>query len=757
MSSNESTRPQSGGFTPRRGPGGGGPGGPMMMGPAQKAKDFKGTLRRLLRYLKPHSVRMVVVFLLAVASTVFTIASPKIMGQVMNKVKDSFMARIMITKMSEAQGKAREAILNSMKAPMPAQDSARPAQDSGPTMPSPETRKLIADFMALPELSSVSSNAQKAQIVRSMIDMLKAMPSEATSMLGPQANTQADRSGAQAGKGGAMSSIKLTEAQLEDAVKSIEKTGGSIDYMGMLTILGFLLALYGLSALFTFASGWLMSSVSQKTVYDLRREVDAKLKRLPLRYFDSRSHGEVLSRVTNDVDTIANTLQQSLTQAITSIVQIVGFTIMMLSISRILTLVVLASMPLYVLAMMTVAKRSQKFFGAQQKELGAISGHVEESFSGHAVVKAFGREQRAIAEFDAINQRLAEAGWKAQFVSGIMMPAMFFIGNLAYVCISVLGGIWMTKARLNLGDITAFIQYSRSFNQPIQQAANIANIIQSTIACAERVFEVLDEEEEMADPAQAKMPQSIRGEVRIQDLAFSYKSEEPLIRNLSLDVKPGHTIAIVGPTGAGKTTLVNLLMRFYEIQGGSITLDGVNAMDMPRSGLRSLYGMVLQDTWLFNGTIRENILYGRQGASEEEMVRAAKAAHADHFIRTLPEGYETVLNEEASNISQGQKQLLTIARAILANPAILILDEATSSVDTRTEVLIQKAMAALMENRTSFVIAHRLSTIRDAELILVMDKGDIVEQGSHAELLAKGGFYAELYHAQFSGVPQDAA
>jgi ATP-binding cassette subfamily B protein len=552
--------------------------------------------------------------------------------------------------------------------------------------------------------------------------------------------------------------MRLTRAQLDDAVRAVAETGGQIDYAGIARILGFLLGLYLISAIFSFATGWIMSTVSQRTVYGLRKAVNLKLGKLPLKYFDARTHGEILSRVTNDVDTISTTLQQGITQGITSIVQIAGFIVMMLSISPLLTLIVLATLPLYVLITVLIAKNSQKFFAAQQKELGAISGHVEEMYSGHAIVKAFGREARALEEFDEINEKLAKAGWKAQFVSGIMYPAMSFVSNLGYVLISVVGGIWMTKARLNLGDITAFIQYSRSFTQPIIQTANIANVIQSTVACAERVFEVLDEEEEIPDAPDSAMPSGeIRGEVSISDMAFSYKAEEPLIRDLSLDVKQGHTIAIVGPTGAGKTTLVNLLMRFYEIQSGSIAVDGRDIRAMPRGGLRSLFGMVLQDAWLFNGTIRDNIAYGKEGATEEEIVHAAAAAHADHFIRTLPGGYDTVLNEEASNISQGQKQLLTIARAILADPAILILDEATSSVDTRTEFLIQKAMASLMETRTSFVIAHRLSTIRDAELILVMDHGSIIEQGTHAELLAKGGFYADLYQAQFTGAIAESA
>ncbi len=738
-----------------------GPGG-HMGGPVQKAKNFKGTLRRLLAYLKPHRVRLAVVFVLAIASTVFTIASPKIMGEVMNKVKDSFVARMLVGQMSDTQSKAREAIASQMKAMQAAamqaaalaaaQGTAAPgAVQVPPSQPSPALVSALREFMALPELKNLTGGKEKAAALRSMFAIFAKLPPEAMAAFG---STKTD---ATANTESGMAGMKFTQAQMEDALVAVESTNGELDYTGMGKILLFLLGMYLFSALFTFASGWLMSTVSQRTVYDLRRAVDRKLGKLPLRYFDGHPHGEILSRVTNDVDTISTTLQQSITQGITSIVQLVGFVIMMLSISGTLTLIVLGTLPLYIIATMFTAKKSQKFFAAQQKELGAISGHIEEMYSGHVIVKAFGREKRALEEFDSINGRLAKAGSKAQFISGIMFPAMNFVSNLGYVLISVVGGLWMTKARLNLGDITAFIQYSRSFTQPIMQTANIANVIQSTVACAERVFEMLDETEELPDDADAVLPAKINGEINITAMDFSYKAEEPLIRNLSLDVKKGHTIAIVGPTGAGKTTLVNLLMRFYEIQDGTISVDGVDIRKMPRAGLRSIFGMVLQDTWLFNGTIRENIAYGRDGAAESDIIQAAKAAHADHFIRTLPDGYDTILNEEATNISQGQKQLLTIARAILANPAVLILDEATSSVDTRTEVLIQKAMTALMADRTAFVIAHRLSTIRDAELILVMDRGSIIEQGRHDELLSKGGFYADLYKAQFTGHQAESA
>jgi ATP-binding cassette subfamily B protein len=423
---------------------------------------------------------------------------------------------------------------------------------------------------------------------------------------------------------------------------------------------------------------------------------------------------------------------------------------MMLTISPWMTLITILTLPLSVVVVMLVASRSQKHFAGQQKSLGELNGHVEEMYTGHKVVKAFGREEHSVEQFEKVNEELYESGWKAQFISGIIMPLMTFVGNIGYVLICVVGGIFVTRGAISIGDILAFTQYSRQFTQPINQIANISNIIQSTIASAERVFELLDEEEEVPESSKPVQLQQPQGAVAFHGVNFGYKADELLIQNMNIDVKPGQTVAIVGPTGAGKTTLINLLMRFYEIQDGQITIDGVNIVDMERGKLRSLFGMVLQDTWLFNGTIRDNIAYGREGATEEEVIKAADAAHADHFIRTLPDGYDTVLNEEASNISQGQKQLLTIARAILANPAILILDEATSSVDTRTEVFIQKAMNDLMKDRTSFVIAHRLSTIRGADLILVMDHGNVIEQGNHEELMEKQGFYADLYNSQFS-------
>ncbi|WP_042202432.1 ABC transporter ATP-binding protein [Paenibacillus camerounensis] len=612
----------------RRGGFGPGPGGPGMGMPPEKAKDFKGTLRRLITYLRPRQVQLLVVLITAIASTVFSIFSPKIMGKA--------------------------------------------------------TTKLFEGAYGM-----------------------------------------------------------LTGVE-----------GAAIDFGYVNNILLILGGLYLFSSLFSYVQQYVMAGVAQKVVFDMREQVNSKLERLPLKYFDSRTHGEILSRATNDVDNISTTLQQSLTQLITSIVTIIGVIIMMLTISPWLTLITIITLPLSFVVIIAITKRSQGQFIGQQKSLGQLNGHVEEMYTGHRIVKAFGREQQSLSEFNKINDDLYNSGWRSQFMSGMIMPLMMFIGNLGYVLVCVVGGIFVTRKVIEVGDIQAFIQYSRQFTMPITQTANIANIIQSTIASAERVFELLDEEEEVPETAVSRSKPAAgteEGAVEFRHVKFGYKPDAILIEDMNIDVKPGQTIAIVGPTGAGKTTLINLLMRFYEISGGEIVIDGVNITAMKRSELRSKFGMVLQDTWLFNGTIRDNIAYGREGATEADVVRAAKAAHADHFIRTLPLGYDTILNEEASNISQGQKQLLTIARAILADPSILILDEATSSVDTRTEVQIQKAMKTLMTGRTSFVIAHRLSTIRDADLILVMNQGSVIEKGTHVELLEQGGFYADLYNSQFSG------
>ncbi|MED1238042.1 ABC transporter ATP-binding protein [Bacillus paralicheniformis] len=540
---------------------------------------------------------------------------------------------------------------------------------------------------------------------------------------------------------------------LGDATSSLfasftEGTGVQFGFLGRITMI--LAGLYLLSAFFTFLQQYLMAGVAQKTIYEMRQEVNEKLTRLPLKYYDKHSHGDTLSRAVNDIDNINTSLQQALTQMITSVITIVGIIVMMLLISPVLTLVVFITVPLSMLAVRFIASFSQKHFGTQQKELGDINGHVEEMFTGHQEVKAFGHEEKAIQQFDEVNERLYQSGWKAQFISGLMMPIMTFIGNLGYVFVSITGGIFVLNGTLLIGGVQAFIQYTQQFSQPLVQAAGIANTIQSAIASAERVFSLLDEDEETEETPASIDTGALKGDVSFERVAFGYDKNVPVIRDLSLHAKEGQTIAIVGPTGAGKTTIINLLMRFYELNKGSIKVGGTDISELSREQARSMFAMVLQDTWLFNGTIRENIAYGRDGATDEDIIRAAKAAYADDFIRTLPDGYDTVLGEVAQNISQGQRQLLTIARAILADPKILILDEATSSVDTRTEMNIQKAMNKLMANRTSFVIAHRLSTIKDADLILVMKNGDIIEKGSHEELLRENGFYADLYNSQFS-------
>lgn len=700
----------------------GGPGGALGM-PVQKAKDFKGTLKRLLGYLKPFKANLIIVIVFAIISTAFTVYSPQITKMAMNDLQDGYMSKTILQSVSDIQ-------------------QGKSGGSSSTTQLSEDQKAKITEAMKDPDVSQAYMQLKKMEPVSQMTDPAKKVESFKVSV--PLFKKLLPIMGSK-------QKMKFDDEQVASISKAIQETNGKIDFNALMVLVVLLIGFYALSSIFTLIMGLVMSGVAQNTVYNMRKDVKDKLTRLPLKYFDGRSHGEILSRVTNDVDTIATTLQQSLTQLITSIITILGYIVMMLTISPILTVIVLASLPLYILVTVGIAKKSQKYFGDQQKELGDISGHVEEMYTGHKIVKVFGHEKESIEKFRAINDRLFDAGWKAQFVSGIMFPLLNFVGNFAYALICVVGGIWVAGSRLKLGDITAFIQYSKSFTMPIVQTANIANIIQSTVACAERVFELMDETEEVPESADAKVIEMPRGEVKIENVDFSYTEETTLIENMNLDVKQGHTIAIVGPTGAGKTTLVNLLMRFYEINKGKITIDGVDIRDLKRSNLRNMFGMVLQDTWLFNGSIKDNIAYGRDGASMAEIVRAAKAAHADHFIRTLPEGYNTILNEEASNISQGQKQLLTIARAILADPAILILDEATSSVDTRTEVYIQKAMLALMQNRTSFVIAHRLSTIREAELILVMNKGSIIEQGNHKQLLAKGGFYADLYNSQFTG------
>jgi ATP-binding cassette subfamily B multidrug efflux pump len=528
---------------------------------------------------------------------------------------------------------------------------------------------------------------------------------------------------------------------------------GSVDFTYIGRIILITLSLYLLSALFAYIQGWIMADVSTNIAYRFRRDISEKINRMPLKYFDTTTYGEVLSRITNDVDTVNQTLSQSLTQIITSVVTVIGVLVMMISISWLMTLVALIIVPLSMVVVSIIIRQSQKYFKEQQDYLGHVNGHVEEMYGGHIVMKAFNGEEKSIQKFDGYNNVLYDVAWKSQFLSGLMMPIMMFIGNLGYVAVAILGGYLAIQQAITVGDIQAFIQYVRSFTQPITQLANISNILQQTAAAAERVFEFLDESEEVVETVNPVILEKVEGNVEFRNVRFGYDPEKPVIKNFSAIAKPGQKVAIVGPTGAGKTTIVKLLMRFYDINDGSILVEGRDIRDFTRADLRKMFGMVLQDTWLYNGTIMENIRYGRPDATDEEVIAAAKAAHVDHFIHTLPDGYNMVLNEETSNISQGQKQLLTIARAVLADPSILILDEATSSVDTRTEILIQQAMDALMIGRTSFVIAHRLSTIRNADLILVMNEGDIVEQGTHEELLTRGGFYAELHNSQFERVP----
>lgn len=603
----------------KRGPMGGGPGA---MAAGEKAKDFKGTMKKLLSYLGKYKIGMIIAILFSIAGTVFSIVGPKILGKATTKIFEGLMSKI-----------------------------------SG--------------------------------------------------------------------------------------------DGAGIDFEAIGKILLALIALYVVSLIFSSIQGFIMSGVAQKVSYNLRDEISKKINRMPMKYFDTKTHGEVLSRITNDIDTLSQSLNQSLSQLITSVTLIIGVTIMMLSISVSMTVVALLVLPISLGFIGSVVKKSQKYFKDQQEFLGNVNGQVEEVFGGHNVVRVFNGEEDAIKTFNETNDKLYKSSWKSQFLSGLMMPIMTFVGNLGYVGVAILGGFLAIKDVIEVGDIQSFIQYVRTFNQPIAQLAQVANLMQSTAAAAERVFEFLEEEEEDQTVENPVKIDKLEGNVEFKNVHFGYNEDKIIINDFSAKVKSGQKIAIVGPTGAGKTTMIKLLMRFYDVNSGAILIDGHDVRDFNRSELREMFGMVLQDTWLFNGTIRDNIKYGKLDATDEEVKEAAKAAHVHHFVSTLPDGYNMVLNEEASNVSQGQKQLLTIARAILADPKILILDEATSSVDTRTEVLIQKAMDNLIKGRTSFVIAHRLSTIRDADLILVMKDGDIVEQGNHEELLKKNGFYANLYNSQF--------
>ena len=607
----------------RRGPMGHGRG----RGPAEKAKDFKGTMAKLIRYLGSYRINIIIAFLLSIVSVALMVIGPKILGNATTELTNGFMAKI-----------------------------------SG--------------------------------------------------------------------------------------------TGG-IDFGKIETILLQLIGLYLISTLCGFIQSWMMAGVAQKVAYQLRAEMAHKVDLLPFSYFDSQSHGEVLSRFSNDVDMIQQTMNQSLGQLISSFVQIIGYLVMMLSISFTMTLLALVVVPLSLILVTTVVKHSQKYFAAQQSSLGEVNGHIEEMYGAHMIMKAFNGEEKSVAEFEKLNDQLYDSAWKSQFLSGLMQPISTFVGNLGYVGVAILGGYLAMNGSITVGDIQSFITYVRSFNQPISMIAQNMNILQSTAAAAERVFAFREEEEEVPEcenPVEiydADGHTDIQGQVTFENVHFGYRPDKIIIHDFSMYIKPGRKIAIVGPTGAGKTTIIKLLMRFYELNSGTIYIDGIPTTQMRRSDLRSLFGMVLQDAWLFGGTVMENLRYGRPDATDEEVIKAADAAYVDHFIRTLDHGYQTVINEESSNISQGQKQLLTIARAFLADPKILILDEATSSVDTRTEVLIQKGMQNLMENRTSFVIAHRLSTIRDADLILVMKDGDIIEAGSHDELMKADGFYTQLYNSQF--------
>lgn len=598
-----------------------GPMGHGGMDAGEKAKDFKGTIKKLVRYMSVYKIQMLFVAIFAIGGTIFNIAGPKILGKATTEIFNGLVSKV----------------------------SGRAGMDFG-------------------------------------------------------------------------------------------KIGW---------ILLFTFGLYVASALFSFIQGYIMTGISQKTTYRMRKEISEKINRMPMNYFDTRTYGEVLSRVTNDVDTLGQSLNQSATQIITSTTTIIGVLVMMLSISPLMTIVALLILPISLGLISGIMKKSQKYFVGQQEYLGNVNGQVEEVYSGHNIVKAFNKEQDVIGEFEQTNNKLYDSAWRSQFLSGLMMPIMQFVGNLGYVGVAILGGYLAIKDVIEVGDIQSFIQYVRNFTQPIQQLAQVANMLQSTAAASERVFEFLEEKEEDQTVPNAVSVEGLEGNVEFDHVHFGYNPEKIIVNDFSVKVKAGQKIAIVGPTGAGKTTMIKLLMRFYDVNSGAILIDGHNVRDFNRSELRQMFGMVLQDTWLFHGTIRDNIKYGKLDATDEEVIEAAKAARVHRFVQTLPGGYDMELNEEASNVSQGQKQLLTIARAILADPKILILDEATSSVDTRTEIQIQKAMDTLMKGRTSFVIAHRLSTIRDADLILVMKDGDIVEQGNHEELLARGGFYADLYNSQF--------
>ena len=685
--STEATPVKKANARPKYGPQNRGRGHGMMgRGPAEKAINFFPSLKRLLTYLKPERVKLVFVLLFGIVGVSLNVYAPKLLGKATDTIFSGFIGSYIERMLTQP-------------------DVAAALPKICLQIGCDPDNLTKADIMSLLQMSQSSGTSGLPDIPKQMIDMLGA--------------------------------IDFTP-------------GVGIDFHHLAMIIFTAIGLYVTSAVVVMTMGWMLNGIVQRTTFTMRGQIANKLDTLPLEYFDHQPRGELLSRVTNDIDNISQSLQQTLQQVVQSVLMIIGVLIMMLTISPLLSLVAVLTIPLSIIAVTQIAKRSQKRFAAMWANTGELNGHVEESYTGHALVKVFGRHREVEQEFDQMNQQLYEAAFGAQFLSNIIMPIMGFIGNLGYVVIAVVGGLQVASGQISLGNVQAFIQYSRQFTQPINQIASMMNLLQSGVASAERVFEVLDEPEQSPDGT-ASLPNQVVGRVGFNNVEFSYDPNTPLITDLSLTAKHGQTIAIVGPTGAGKTTLVNLLMRFYDLSSGTITLDDVDTATVPRAQLRNHVGMVLQDTWLFHGTIWDNIAYGRPDASEEEIRTAAKTTYVDRFVRSLPDGYETIIDEEGSNVSAGEKQLLTIARAFLADPTILVLDEATSSVDTRTEVLVQRAMGKLRQGRTSFVIAHRLSTIRDADTILVMEHGDIVEQGNHQQLLAAKGAYYSLYQSQFVG------
>lgn len=636
----------------------------------EKPKDFKGTVKKLIKYLKSHKIAIVIVILLSIISTVFTIIGPKILGNVTNDIVSDYIELVVYDKVHEA---------------LP----------EGQTLPEGTTFEKIKNYFPQEIMEKIPSNQLE----------------------------------------------KLNEIDLSTRPK--------INFDNIKNTITLLIILYFVSSLASYTQEWIMSGITQKISYRFRTEASEKINKLPLKYFDTHSFGDILSRITNDIDTLGQSLSQTITQLISSLATIIGIAIMMLSISWQLTIIAFIIFPISLTLIRLIISKSQNLFKRQQSSLGSINGHIEENFTGHNIVKAFNNEEDAFRIFESINNDLYESGWKSQFLSGILFPILNLMGNISFVGVSVMGGWLAINKGLQIGDIQAFIQYVRQFNFPIVQLGNIANVMQSGVASAERIFEFLEEKEEKLDTVKPQSIQKIKGEIEFKDVSFSYEKDKPLIKNLNLKIKPGQQVAIVGPTGAGKTTLVNLIMRFYDADSGSIMIDGIDIKKFKRADLRKLFGMVLQDTWLFNGTIKDNLTYGKPDATDKEVKEAVEMANIDHLIESLPGGYDMVINEDSDNISYGEKQLLTIARAMIANSPMLILDEATSSVDTRTEILIQKAMDILMEGRTSFIIAHRLSTIKRSDIIIVVNKGSIIEQGNHEDLLKQNGFYAEMYNSQF--------